>query len=45
MANDLQYFIREVWAPEIQENATKNLVAMQICDVVELQDGDTYKLL
>lgn len=42
MANDLQHFIREVWAPEIQENATKNLVAMQICEVVTLEDGDTY---
>lgn len=42
MANDLQHFIREVWAPEIQENATKNLVAMQICEVIELADGDTY---
>jgi hypothetical protein len=42
MANTLENFIREVWAPEIQENATKSLVAMQICDVVELQDGDTY---
>lgn len=42
MANDLQHFIREVWAPEIQKNATKRLVAMQICEVVELADGDTY---
>jgi len=42
MANDLQHFIREIWAPEVQENATKNLVAMQICEVIELADGDTY---
>lgn len=42
MAQDLQHFIREVWAPEVQENATKKQVAMDICNVVELADGDTY---
>jgi hypothetical protein len=42
MANTLEHFIREVWAPEVQDNATKKLVAMDICEVIELADGDTY---
>jgi len=42
MANTLEHLIREVWAPEVQENATKSQVAMDICEVIELADGDTY---
>lgn len=41
MANTLSNYIREVWAKDTQRLATKSLVAMQICDMVSMPDGDT----
>lgn len=42
MANTLSNYIREIWAPDVQSMATKQLVAMSICEVVPMPDGDTY---
>jgi len=42
MAQDLQHYVREVWAPDVQRLATKRLVAKELCEIVELADGDTY---
>lgn len=42
MANTLENYIREVWAPEVQGLATKSLVAEAICEKVDMPDGDTF---
>jgi len=41
MANTLSNYIREIWAPDVQRLATKQLVAMDICTKVPVSDGDT----
>ena len=41
-ANSYTAYIREIWAPEVQELAKKQLVAMPICKMVPMPDGDTF---
>jgi len=41
-ANSYGAYIREIWAPEVQELAKKQLVAMAITKQVPMPDGDTF---
>lgn len=42
MANNLTAYIREVWAPEVQELAFKEMTALSMVKMVPMPDGDTY---
>ena len=41
MANTLENYIREIWSPEVQGLATKQLIALDICEKIDMPDGDT----
>lgn len=41
-ANNYASYIREIWAPEVQELAKKQLIAMAITKQVPMPDGDTF---
>jgi hypothetical protein len=41
-ANNYASYIREIWAPEVQELAKKQLIAMSITKQVPMPDGDTF---
>ena len=40
MANNLTAYIREVWAPEVQELAFKEMTALSMVKMVPMPDGD-----
>lgn len=42
MANDYSALVREIWAPQVQELATKRLVAKSVCDMIDMPDGIDY---
>jgi len=42
MANTLAAYIREIWAPEVQEKAMKEMTALAMVKMVEMPDGDTF---
>lgn len=41
-ANNYASYIREIWAPEVQELAKRQLIAMAITKQVPMPDGDTF---
>lgn len=40
--NDFNAYIREIWAPEVQELAMKEMTALAMVKMVPMPDGDTY---
>lgn len=41
MANTLANYIREIWAPQVQEKLFQALVGKDICEFMVMPDGDT----
>lgn len=42
MANTFGNFIRDVWAPDVQELAMKSFVAKKLVKMIDMPDGDVY---
>ena len=41
MAQSIDAYIREIWAPSVQEKLFQKLVGKSICDFIVMPDGDT----
>lgn len=42
MTQNLSSYIREIWAPQVQEKLFQSLVGKEICDFMTVTDGDTF---